>query len=160
MITVDWPLVLANLIHCYDFIVEYKEWFIGLAVWICWMIRYRWSKKLVERVIDGDTVRLKGDKINTRLHGIDAPERTQKFGSEATEYLKKLILNKYVKVDVITHDTRNNRHVSKLFRWGDIQKKIVKKALANADAEYSKDYVKYQQETKFGSPKEFRNKGK
>ena len=52
------------------------------------------------KVVDGDTIHIMGKRY--RLHGIDAPEATQKCerndkiyfcGTEATEHLKSLIKN-------------------------------------------------------------------
>lgn len=45
----------------------------------------RWVK--LDRVTDGDTVVLR-DGTRVRLHGIDAPERNQPFGSQATAALE------------------------------------------------------------------------
>lgn len=47
----------------------------------------------VSRVIDGDTIEiLKDDEfVKVRLHGIDAPERTQKYGIEATDKVIELL---------------------------------------------------------------------
>ena len=47
----------------------------------------------VSRVIDGDTIEiLKGEEfVKVRLHGIDAPERSQKYGKEATDKVIELL---------------------------------------------------------------------
>jgi endonuclease YncB( thermonuclease family) len=47
----------------------------------------------VSRVIDGDTIEiLKDDEfVKVRLHGIDAPERSQKYGKEATDKVIELL---------------------------------------------------------------------
>lgn len=47
----------------------------------------------VSRVIDGDTIEiLKDDEfVKVRLQGIDAPERTQKYGKEATDKVIELL---------------------------------------------------------------------
>lgn len=52
----------------------------------------------VQQVIDGDTIRttIKGDQVNIRFHGIDAPEYDQRCGSVAcgqlaTQHLVELI---------------------------------------------------------------------
>jgi micrococcal nuclease len=44
----------------------------------------------VERVVDGDTVRIKGVKAPVRLYGIDAPEMTQNGGPAARLFLRGL----------------------------------------------------------------------
>ena len=48
----------------------------------------RWVK--VDRITDGDTIVLM-DRTRVRLHGIDAPERDQPYGKQATRNLDKLI---------------------------------------------------------------------
>lgn len=57
----------------------------------------------IVRVSDGDTVVLL-DSTNIqhkiRLDGIDCPERTQDYGTKATDFTKNLCAGKYVKVDV------------------------------------------------------------
>jgi len=50
----------------------------------------------VERVIDGDTIVACGN--NTRLLGINTPEKKEKFYLEAKDYLSKRIENKTVKL--------------------------------------------------------------
>lgn len=52
----------------------------------------------VTRVIDGDTIETsEGDII--RLLGINAPEKNEYYYEEATEYLKTLVENKYVRLE-------------------------------------------------------------
>lgn len=62
----------------------------------------------VSRVVDGDTLWLKtaGDSepVVIRIEGIDAPESCQAGGSDATQALVKLALNRYVTVKVTTQD--------------------------------------------------------
>jgi len=52
----------------------------------------------VTKIIDGDTFVLESGET-VRLIGIDAPERTDCFSSEATEEIARLILNKGVKLE-------------------------------------------------------------
>ena len=57
---------------------------------------------VVTHVTDGDTVwvREEGRKpVSVRLHGIDAPERCQEGGEEATEALRARVLRRQVVVD-------------------------------------------------------------
>ena len=48
----------------------------------------RWEK--VDRIVDGDTIVLM-DRTRIRLHGIDAPENNQPYGSESTAALKEMV---------------------------------------------------------------------
>ena len=62
----------------------------------------------VSRIVDGDTLWLKteGDSapVVVRIEGIDAPERCQAGGSEATAALNALALGRSVTVRVVAHD--------------------------------------------------------
>jgi len=62
----------------------------------------------VLRVIDGDTIIVYDpdvDKIaKIRLYGVDCPESDQPFGYEATQFTKRCLLNKKVKVRIVTTD--------------------------------------------------------
>jgi len=94
-------------------------------------------KKTIEgvcsRVLDGDTVIVKGQKI--RLYGIDAPEKDQysidgyPIGQWSKDYLTKLILNKKVKV---TYYKRGyyGRIIGEIFDHENINLKMVKKGMA------------------------------
>jgi len=70
----------------------------------------------VLRVKDGDTIFAFNDSnyYSIRLYGIDAPEKSQPYGGDATQALEKLILEKYVEVDSVNRD-RYNRLVAKIF---------------------------------------------
>jgi endonuclease YncB( thermonuclease family) len=114
----------------------------------------------IEKVIDGDTIKLKGQKI--RLYGIDAPEKKQicaknklkwPCGHVATEYLIKLTENKKVSCRLKNKD-RYNRIVA-ICSAGtmDLSKEMVKNGMAVAYREYSKDYIpdeKYAKDHKLG----------
>jgi len=56
------------------------------------------EEERVARVIDGDTFELEGGET-VRLICIDAPEKNDKGGEEATQYLQSLILNKIVRLE-------------------------------------------------------------
>jgi len=60
----------------------------------------------VTKVIDADTidVQLSSGPIRIRLYGIDAPERSQPWGSEATEFLSGKILNQTVELEPLQQD--------------------------------------------------------
>lgn len=63
----------------------------------------------VERVIDGDTIELEGGE-RVRYVGVNAPEsvdsrrKVQCFGNEASEYNKKLVLGKRVRLEADVED--------------------------------------------------------
>src|SRR3989344_4219835 len=52
----------------------------------------------VKRVIDGNTIELTNGQI-VRLVGVNAPNNNEEFENEATEYTKKLIEGKKVKLE-------------------------------------------------------------
>lgn len=60
----------------------------------------------VTKVVDGDTldVQLSSGLIRVRLHGIDAPEKTQPHGNVATATLSTLVLNKQVQIEPFEQD--------------------------------------------------------
>jgi endonuclease YncB( thermonuclease family) len=55
------------------------------------------------RVGDGDTfdVQMAGDRrrLRIRLQGVDAPEQDEVFGRESTAFLRRLLVNKTVRID-------------------------------------------------------------
>ena len=63
-------------------------------------------KGVVDKISDGDTFVLRTDSgtYKIRLYAIDAPELKQDFGSESKEYLKCLIANDSVFVNVADID--------------------------------------------------------
>ena len=63
---------------------------------------------VVTRVVDGDTVWLRTperSRIKARLHGLDAPERCQTHGAEATAALLGWLNQRAVKVDFLGLDS-------------------------------------------------------
>ncbi|MCR8712151.1 thermonuclease family protein [Campylobacter sp. W0066.1] len=60
----------------------------------------------ISRVIDGDTIEAKfeDEKLKIRLFGIDAPESDQAYGKMATQFLKAIVLNKEVVLNVKDED--------------------------------------------------------
>jgi len=52
---------------------------------------------IVERVIDGDTLVIKGNSF--RLLGVNSPERGEKYYDESKTFLEKLVLNKTVRLE-------------------------------------------------------------
>ncbi len=79
------------------------------------------SEYLCTKVVDGDTIHLKSSDsdnvLKIRLYGIDAPERSQKFGSQSTQAMKEYVLNKKVKLDKVNED-RYGRIVGKIYSDG------------------------------------------
>lgn len=76
----------------------------------------------VVKVVDADTVdvQLASDPkpLRVRLHAIDAPEKSQAFGKEATQFLSTLLLHKSVQVEPISQD-RYDRLVGIIY-LGDV----------------------------------------
>jgi endonuclease YncB( thermonuclease family) len=72
---------------------------------------------LVTGVVDGDTVVVSpGGQV--RVIGIDTPERGQRCYGEATEALKKLVLNK--RVQIVSGKTENRDRYRRLLRYVDV----------------------------------------
>ncbi|MCX7799429.1 MAG: thermonuclease family protein [Fimbriimonadales bacterium] len=86
-------------------------------------------------VTDGDTLRVLVQdptprEIRVRLHGIDAPERSQAFGSRARQELSKLVFGKTVRVEKVDTD-RYGRTVARLFVDGtDVNAEMVRRGFA------------------------------
>lgn len=87
----------------------------------------------VERVKDGDTVRLRlldGGKADLRLAGVDAPEKAQPFGRTAGRRLAALCLGKPAEADWRDTD-RFERPVGRLFCDGrDVGRLLIAEGLA------------------------------
>tara|TARA_B100000959_G_scaffold252310_1_gene282306 strand:- start:2084 stop:2554 length:471 start_codon:yes stop_codon:yes gene_type:complete len=112
------------------------------------------------RIIDGDTINIKSNKI--RLHGIDAPETKQTCkinsaewycGMQSTKELKKLINNQ--EVECLTNDIDiYNRYVAIcIVNEININQWMVKSGWAIAYRYYSTDYIveeKYARDNKLG----------
>lgn len=83
----------------------------------------------VIKVTDGDTVIvLEGTtKHRVRLIGIDAPERSQEFGPQATQYLSGLVLNQPVDVQANVNKDLYGREIGKLLIRGlDVNLQMIK----------------------------------
>lgn len=105
----------------------------------------------VVAVTDGDTLQvLTPDKVphKIRLLGIDAPERTQDFGSVAKGYLSDLAFQKTVTVEYRKKD-RYGRILGKIFREGlDLNLEMLRAGYAwhykqYAREQYPGDSVRY-----------------
>jgi len=86
---------------------------------------------IVERVIDGDTVKINNESV--RLLGINSPEKGEKYSTEAKEFLEKEILNKTVEIRFGKEKyDRYSRKLGYIFLKGkNINLKIVEEGLAN-----------------------------
>ena len=100
------------------------------------------------RIIDGDTIHIKSNKI--RLHGIDAPETKQTCkinnenwfcGKQSTKELKNLINNR--KVECIVNDIDRYKRYVAICSVNDIiiNQWMVRNGWAIAYQYYSKDYI-------------------
>lgn len=86
----------------------------GLALWGlagAGMARAEVLQAVVVHVTDGDTVWARPDAadararpLKLRLLGIDAPERCQAWGAQATAALTARVLNRHVRLDTRAHD--------------------------------------------------------
>ena len=84
-------------------------------------------KAKVIKVSDGDSIIsiIDKKKVKIRMFGIDAPEKTQDYGSDSQKYLERAILNKVIDVKVIEKD-QYGRTVGKVFyKNEDINLKMI-----------------------------------
>jgi endonuclease YncB( thermonuclease family) len=94
---------------------------------------------IVSRVIDGDTLELtiSGSQLRIRLAEIDAPERDQPYGPEATAALEQLVLGRGVRIEVVDID-RYGRTVARIYRGPlDVNAEMVRKGHAWAYTRYA-----------------------
>jgi len=71
----------------------------------------------VVRVADGDTIVVEaedGQEHRIRLYGLDAPEKNQAYGTEATQYLASHLEGQTILLKTIDHD-RYGRLVSLIY---------------------------------------------
>lgn len=92
----------------FKFINKYTLFFCISLAFICIMPDYLWAFNAnVIKISDGDTLQVKktnGEIIKIRLYGIDCPESSQKFGSQATQFTTKTVLNQSVSIKNIETD--------------------------------------------------------
>ena len=129
------------------------------------------------RVVDGDTIHIKNNKI--RLHGIDAPETQQTCnidneewycGKQSTKELKKLINKQNVECVINDVDVYNRYIAICYIDEININQWMVKNGWAIAYRYYSKDYINEEEyannnklgiwKSKFIEPYLFRKKNK
>jgi len=104
----------------------------------------------VERVMDGDTVRLitaNSTKVKIRLLGIDAPESDQSFGPESTQHLISLSGSQRVTAQCIGVD-RYKRSLCKIVANGvDLNLEQLKSGMAWHYKAYASSQSKSDQDT-------------
>lgn len=86
-------------------------------------------------VIDGDTIRVKGEKV--RLWGIDAPENDTAAGKGSTSFLRSRIEGREVFCEERSRRDRWGRMVAKCTHQGEDVARIM------VQAGYAKDWPKY-----------------
>ncbi len=117
----------------------------GLALFFSTCASTQTLSGSVERVIDGDTIRLvdgEGKSHRVRFFGIDAPESKQPYGEEATAFLASQIEGKKVKIIIKTKSDKYGRIVGVVQSEGrDINKIMVERGLAWAYSYYTDAYL-------------------
>ncbi|MCI5130875.1 MAG: thermonuclease family protein [Candidatus Electrothrix sp. EH2] len=83
---------------------KFLRWFFCLH-WLRPTSVQDWKGEAV-KVLDGDTLHVKQGKktVKVRLYGVDCPESRQKYGNQATEFARKLLLGKKVRVETLHTD--------------------------------------------------------
>ncbi|MCE6967629.1 thermonuclease family protein [Cereibacter sphaeroides] len=95
----------------------------------------------VERVVDGDTFRLRGVDESVRIWGLDAPERCDPAGPAATTMLKRLISGQPVNCQLRDID-RYQRLVGQCFLTDgrDIAAVMIASGVATEYCRYSRGH--------------------
>ena len=104
----------------------------------------------IKQVVDGDTVHVfyQDQVYKIRLTEIDAPERDQPYGNNSTEYLKGLLKEGKVDVDISGTD-RYGRKLGRLYWQGmDINRKLVSAGYAWVYDQYVTDVTFYENQSK------------
>ena len=104
----------------------------------------------IKRVVDGDTVHVfyQDEVYKIRLTEIDAPERDQPYGSDSTEYLKDLLKEGRVDVDISGTD-RYGRKLGRLYWQGiDINRELISAGYAWVYDQYVTDNSFYENQSK------------
>ena len=113
----------------------------------------------VLKVSDGDTINIQkvengkfvGEIFRIRMYGMDAPEKTQDYGSESRQALEKLVIGKNLSVEVKNKD-RYGRTVAIIYADGkNVNEEMVKTGNAWWYQEYAKkdaQFEEYQENAK------------
>lgn len=100
----------------------------------------------VLRVVDGDTLLLKKDRLRVRLQGVDTPETVKEFtevqdwGPEATKFTEQFVKDAGMKVDITVDGEgvdQYGRHLA--FVWHDgrlLNEELIAYGLARAKLAY------------------------
>ena len=104
----------------------------------------------IKKIVDGDTVHVyfQEEVYKIRLTEIDAPERDQPYGTHSTEYLKDLLKQGRVDVDISGTD-RYGRKLGRLYWQGmDINRELVSAGYAWVYDQYVTDNSFYANQLK------------
>jgi len=100
--------------------------------------------------VDGDTVHVffKDQVYKIRLTEIDAPERDQPFGNDSTSFLKQLLIDGKVDVDISGTD-KYGRKLGRLYwKKKDINRELVSAGYAWVYDQYVTDNSFYENQIK------------
>jgi micrococcal nuclease len=101
---------------------------------------------LVVDVVDGDTLWFldNGKKEKLRLSQIDAPEKKQKYGMEAKNFLENLVLGKQITINFQGKKDRYGRYLGEvMLEEENINKLLVRNGLAWVYDRYVTDETYY-----------------
>ncbi len=103
------------------------------------------SQLEVKKIVDGDTVHVffQDELLKVRLTEIDAPERDQPYGINSTDFLKDLLKEGKVDIDISGTD-RYGRKLGRLYwRDKDINRELVSAGYAWVYDDYVTDLSFY-----------------
>ena len=104
----------------------------------------------IKKIVDGDTVHVfhQDETYKVRLIEIDAPERNQPYGRDSTDYLKFLLKEGGVDVEISGTD-RYGRKLGRLYWKGrDINREMVTAGYAWVYDDYVTDKSFYENQSK------------
>jgi endonuclease YncB( thermonuclease family) len=107
------------------------------------------STGTIVRVDDGDSVVVREASLPIRLHleGVDAPELSQPFGSQARDYLSRLVMDKAVSVRVRSRAPRDGESRAQIeLNGADVSALLLRNGMARYCGRHSEDSVLRQAE--------------
>ncbi|MBM3459791.1 MAG: hypothetical protein FJX77_14820 [Armatimonadetes bacterium] len=122
---------------------------VGLVLFLAAPSRAEFSAT-VTRIVDGDTFHVlrDGKDVTIQVHGIDAPELKQEFGTQAKKMLTDRLMGKTVRL-VEKETDRFGRLVAQVYLDStDVSAEMVRGGGAWAYVHFSKDYVAQEQEAR------------